>query len=88
MENARGLQSQTQPDETDSRPSRYLRHPYPAADPSERYIPSIVSRVPLWLLIFFLFSPLFLSFFFFFDEIQRSGDATCIIKCRRKTSRV
>lgn len=71
MENARGLQSQTQPDETDSRPSRYLRHPYPAADPSERYIPSIVSRVPLWLLIFFSFFSL-ISFFFFFFSMKYS----------------
>lgn len=79
VENARGLQSQTQPDETDSRPGRYLRHPYPAA---ERYIPSIV-YIPLWLLI--LLSFLSHSFFLFsFDEIQRSGNATCIIKCGEK----
>lgn len=75
VENARGLQSQTQPDETASRPSRYLRHPYPAAVPSKRYIPSIVpcTFVVINFSFFFSLSP---YFFFFFGEIRRKGDAT------------
>lgn len=85
VENARGLQSQTQPDETDSRPSRYLRHPYPAAAPSKRYIPSIVPCTFVVINFSFFFS---LSPYFFFFSVKYGEKVTLrIIKWRRKTWR-
>lgn len=69
VENARGLQSQTQPDETDSRPSRYLRHPYPSCE----YLGEIHSlyRIPCtFVVINFSF------FFFFFFPMKYSEEET------------
>ena len=61
---------------------RLLSPSWSSGRDSRGYIPSIV-YIPLWLLI--LLSFLSHSFFLFsFDEIQRSGNATCIIKCGEK----